>query len=82
MRPELSLSSLGIRTGADTLERGFARLYLTSSEGRQTTIRYVHPWVTKNRRALSDEYGRGSTPRKGAGSMATVVDARPRPARI
>ena len=44
---------------ADTLERGFARLYLTSSEGRQTTIRYVHPWVTKNRRALSDEYGSG-----------------------
>ena len=28
---------------ADILESGFARLYLTSSEGRQTTIRYVHP---------------------------------------
>src|SRR2546428_14129929 len=28
---------------ADILEKGFARLYLTSSEGRQTTIRYVHP---------------------------------------
>src|SRR5437867_6663629 len=28
---------------ADILETGFARLYLTSSEGRQTTIRYVHP---------------------------------------
>jgi CRP/FNR family transcriptional regulator len=28
---------------ADILERGLARLYLTSSEGRQTTIRYVHP---------------------------------------
>ena len=27
---------------ADILEKGFARLYLTSSEGRQTTIRYVH----------------------------------------
>jgi CRP/FNR family transcriptional regulator, cyclic AMP receptor protein len=27
---------------ADILEEGFARLYLTSSEGRQTTIRYVH----------------------------------------
>jgi len=26
----------------DILEKGFARLYLTSSEGRQTTIRYVH----------------------------------------
>jgi len=28
---------------ADILEEGFARLYLTSSGGRQTTIRYVHP---------------------------------------
>src|SRR2546428_2798324 len=28
---------------ADILEKGIARLYLTSSEGRQTTIRYVHP---------------------------------------
>ena len=28
---------------ADILENGFARLYLTSSGGRQTTIRYVHP---------------------------------------
>ncbi|OLC55174.1 MAG: hypothetical protein AUH85_09840 [Chloroflexi bacterium 13_1_40CM_4_68_4] len=28
---------------ADILEKGFARLYLTTSEGRQTTIRYVHP---------------------------------------
>jgi CRP/FNR family transcriptional regulator len=28
---------------ADILENGFARLYLTSSQGRQTTIRYVHP---------------------------------------
>ena len=28
---------------ADILEKGFARLYLTSSEGRQTTIRYAHP---------------------------------------
>jgi CRP-like cAMP-binding protein len=28
---------------ADILEKGFVRLYLTSSEGRQTTIRYVHP---------------------------------------
>ena len=28
---------------ADILENGFARLYLTSSAGRQTTIRYVHP---------------------------------------
>jgi CRP/FNR family transcriptional regulator, cyclic AMP receptor protein len=28
---------------ADILERGLARLYLTSAEGRQTTIRYVHP---------------------------------------
>lgn len=28
---------------ADILEEGFARLYLTSSDGRQTTIRYVHP---------------------------------------
>ena len=28
---------------ADILEAGFARIYLTSSEGRQTTIRYVHP---------------------------------------
>jgi CRP-like cAMP-binding protein len=28
---------------ADILEKGFARLYLTSSDGRQTTIRYVHP---------------------------------------
>lgn len=27
----------------DILEKGLARLYLTSSEGRQTTIRYVHP---------------------------------------
>ncbi len=27
---------------ADILETGFARLYLTSSDGRQTTIRYVH----------------------------------------
>ncbi len=28
---------------ADILEQGFVRLYLTSSGGRQTTIRYVHP---------------------------------------
>jgi CRP/FNR family transcriptional regulator len=28
---------------ADILEMGLVRLYLTSSEGRQTTIRYVHP---------------------------------------
>jgi len=28
---------------ADVLESGFARVYLTSAEGRQTTIRYVHP---------------------------------------
>jgi CRP-like cAMP-binding protein len=28
---------------ADILENGFVRLYLTSSDGRQTTIRYVHP---------------------------------------
>ncbi len=28
---------------ADILTTGFARAYLTSSEGRQTTIRYVHP---------------------------------------
>lgn len=28
---------------ADILELGLARLYLTSSEGRQTTIRYAHP---------------------------------------
>jgi CRP/FNR family transcriptional regulator len=28
---------------ADILESGFVRLYLTSSGGRQTTIRYVHP---------------------------------------
>src|SRR3989442_6182906 len=28
---------------ADILENGFARLYLTTSEGRQTAIRYVHP---------------------------------------
>jgi len=28
---------------ADILEKGLARLYLTSAEGRQTTIRYVHP---------------------------------------
>ena len=28
---------------ADILEAGFVRLYLTSSGGRQTTIRYVHP---------------------------------------
>src|SRR5438874_11335949 len=30
------------RNRADILEKGFARIYLTSSEGRQTTIRYVH----------------------------------------
>jgi CRP/FNR family transcriptional regulator len=28
---------------ADILETGLARLYLTSAEGRQTTIRYAHP---------------------------------------
>jgi CRP-like cAMP-binding protein len=28
---------------ADILEQGFARIYLTASDGRQTTIRYVHP---------------------------------------
>jgi len=28
---------------ADILETGFVRLFLTSSEGRQTTVRYVHP---------------------------------------
>jgi CRP-like cAMP-binding protein len=28
---------------ADILETGFARIYLSSSEGRQATIRYVHP---------------------------------------
>jgi CRP-like cAMP-binding protein len=28
---------------ADILETGLVRLYLTSSEGRQTTVRYVHP---------------------------------------
>jgi len=28
---------------ADILEKGLARVYLTSSEGRQTTIRYAHP---------------------------------------
>lgn len=28
---------------ADILESGFARIYLSSSEGRQATIRYVHP---------------------------------------
>jgi CRP/FNR family transcriptional regulator, cyclic AMP receptor protein len=28
---------------ADILETGFARIYLSSSDGRQTTIRYVHP---------------------------------------
>jgi len=28
---------------ADILESGLARLYLTSAEGRQTTIRYAHP---------------------------------------
>jgi CRP/FNR family transcriptional regulator len=28
---------------ADILDMGLVRLYLTSSEGRQTTIRYVHP---------------------------------------
>jgi CRP-like cAMP-binding protein len=28
---------------ADILETGFVRLYLTSSGGRQTTVRYVHP---------------------------------------
>jgi CRP-like cAMP-binding protein len=33
----------GDQDRADILERGFVRLFLTSSEGRQTTIRYVHP---------------------------------------
>jgi CRP/FNR family transcriptional regulator len=33
----------GDRDRADILEKGFARLYLSSSDGRQTTIRYVHP---------------------------------------
>src|SRR5437588_196451 len=28
---------------ADILETGLVRLFLTSSDGRQTTIRYVHP---------------------------------------
>lgn len=28
---------------ADILDAGFARIYLSSSDGRQTTIRYVHP---------------------------------------
>jgi len=28
---------------ADILETGFARIYLSSPEGRQATIRYVHP---------------------------------------
>ena len=28
---------------ADILETGFARIYLSSSDGRQTTVRYVHP---------------------------------------
>jgi CRP-like cAMP-binding protein len=28
---------------ADILDTGFARIYLSSSDGRQTTIRYVHP---------------------------------------
>jgi CRP/FNR family transcriptional regulator len=28
---------------ADVLESGLARLFLTSADGRQTTIRYVHP---------------------------------------
>ena len=28
---------------ADLLETGFARIYLSSPDGRQTTIRYVHP---------------------------------------
>lgn len=28
---------------ADILDSGFARIYLSSSEGRQATIRYVHP---------------------------------------
>lgn len=28
---------------ADILDSGFARIYLSSSEGRQTTVRYVHP---------------------------------------
>jgi CRP-like cAMP-binding protein len=28
---------------ADVLDTGFARIYLSSAEGRQTTVRYVHP---------------------------------------
>jgi hypothetical protein len=42
MRLERSPFSPGTQTERTSSKRGFARLYLTSSEGRQTTIRYVH----------------------------------------
>jgi len=51
--------SAGDRDRADILETGFARIYLSSSEGRQATIRHVPPEALGQYRAnISGQLGR------------------------